>query len=219
MKSKSMISVIFLAGGRGLRLGASIPKQYLDLNGKKVFQHSLDKLSNLGEVVVVAEEDYRDYFSGIKTFADPGERRQDSVYNGLQVSKGEWILIHDASRPFPQEDDIHNLIEEAYETGAATLALPLKFTIKEALSDRIVRNTPDRSHFWEIQTPQMVRRDILEAGFKKSLEEGITVTDDVSLAELTGAPVKLVMGSDKNIKITTAEDLACAEWRSHHARL
>ena len=95
-------------------MDSALPKQYLPLGNKIMALHSFELLSGLGETIVVASPEYRHYFpqNGI-IFADPGIRRQDSVYNGLQKSSGDWILIHDAARPFIQLTDIHNLLEGA----------------------------------------------------------------------------------------------------------
>lgn len=208
------LSTILLSGGTGLRLGAPIPKQYLTLNGKEIVRYSFEELLPFGEMVVVSAPEFRHFFEGNQVkFAEPGLRRQDSVYNGLQQCTGDWIIIHDAARPFIKSFDVEKLIEEAQIYGAACLATPLKYTLKEADNHGMVVKTPDRSRYWEIQTPQVIKRDILEAGFIKAHEENLSVTDDVSLAELMGYPVKLVLGSDNNIKITTQEDLSWARWK------
>lgn len=214
------ITVILLAGGKGLRMGGPIPKQYLPLNGKPIARHSYDifnSMTAIDEIVVVCEPEFRDLFllpdSKRTRFALPGERRQDSVYNGLQAASPEarFICVHDSARPLIDEELCLRVIDAAKTVGASTAAMPLKFTIKEASSDQMVTQTPDRTKFWEIQTPQVVRRDWMEAGFQHVLSNKLDVTDDVSLVELIGHPAKLVHGSYKNIKVTTGEDLIFAE--------
>ena len=205
-----MISVILLSGGVGSRINSAIPKQYLPLKNKEIIHFSFEQLKRFDELVVVADPQYHSKFPGAK-LALPGKRRQDSVYNGLLQTTGDWILVHDGARPFINKEMIDRLIEEGQKGVAATLARPVPFTIKEADINRMVTKTLDRSQVWEIQTPQLVRRDILLKGFDLVHEKGIDVTDDVSIAELLGHPVKLVMGSPFNFKITSAEDLKIAE--------
>lgn len=204
-----MITGIILAGGKGLRMGGPLPKQYLPFAGKPIACHSVDVFLAhplIAQVIVVAAEEYHSFFTSVD-FAEPGERRQDSLFNGLMRARHEWICVHDAARPFLTEELLTRLIQEGFETGAATLAMPVKNTLKECDAHGFVRNTPERSLMWEVQTPQMVSKAILERGFAHAHAHHITVTDDVSLAELVGHPVKLVKGSYQNIKITTPEDL------------
>ncbi len=203
------VSIIFLAGGQGLRIGGNTPKQYLSIKGKPLFKYSLDILKDFGEVVVVADQAYQSHFPYV--LAEPGKRRQDSVYNGFQKCTHDWILIHDAARPFIKKEQIENLIEEGMKVGAATLAHPVASTIKQTNSEGFVLQTLDRSHLWDIQTPQLLRRDLLQRGFEKALQDHLTVTDDVALAELIHHPVKLVKSSPLNFKITSKDDLKLAE--------
>lgn len=211
-------SLIILGGGRGTRMGSDTPKQFLPLQGKALILHSLDLFLSLElfhEVIIVCAPEYRPFFSDYPLkFAFPGLRRQDSLYNALQVTspQSEWICVHDGARPFVKETMVRTLIEEGKKRGAATTALPVKNTLKEAGQDRLVTHTPDRARFWEVQTPQLVRRDILEKGFALAMSGNIEVTDDVSLAELAGHEVLLIPGCNKNIKITVPEDLHFAEW-------
>ncbi len=215
------ICVILLAGGTGSRMNASCPKQYLLLKNKPIVLHSLEVFLNMpeiNEVVIVCDPAYQSHFSNqslgkhIK-FALPGKRRQDSVYNGLQIvnPESQLICIHDASRPFITLPIVQRVLKAAHQHGAAAPGMPLTFTIKESDGRQFVRNSPDRSLLWEIQTPQALRPDILKKGFESAITQNKTVTDDVSLAELINHPVKLVEGCRKNIKITTQEDLFIAE--------
>lgn len=216
--NKVKIAAILLSGGVGTRFGTHVPKQYLSLCDKPIALHAHHLLLStplFHEVVVVSDKSYRELFTalGRALFADPGERRQDSLFNALQVISPDTthILVHDAARPFVTEEMIHRVVSEGIETGAAALAVPVKATIKEAGKDGLVVRTPDRRTLYEIQTPQVVRLDLLLKGFEKARQEGLTVTDDVSLAELVGHRVKLVEGSYANLKITTQEDLHIAE--------
>lgn len=209
------LSAILLSGGKGTRMGASSPKQYLPLMGKPIALYSFECLLYsplICEIIVVCEPTYESLFCGVQ-FAKPGHRRQDSLYNGLKkVSKDcDTVLVHDIARPLLNEEDLQNVILTGEKFGAATLATPVKVTIKEANSDHMVVKTLDRSALYNIHTPQVIKKEILLKGFAVAIEKEITVSDDVSLAELISHPVKLVMGSYDNIKITTPEDLTFAE--------
>ncbi len=215
-------AVILLAGGVGSRMGSSMPKQYLPLRGKPVALWSFEVFCQLPiqELVVVCREEYRPLFleAAINStcrlhFAEPGEQRQDSVFNGLQkISKEiELVCVHDAARPLITKKIVENVLLHAHKAGAAAAGMPLKFTIKETAADGTILNTPDRSRFWEVQTPQAVRIELLKKGFAKAKELNAAVTDDLSLVELLQIPAKMVSGSYANLKITTPEDLHIAE--------
>jgi 2-C-methyl-D-erythritol 4-phosphate cytidylyltransferase len=205
------ISAILLAGGKGSRMGSPLPKQYLPLGEKPIACHSLEVFLShpaIMEVIVVCAPEYRSFFSKYDVlFANPGIRRQDSLFNGLKSASHEWICVHDAARPYLTSELLTRMIGEGKEIGAATLAMPVKNTLKECDRDGFVRSTPDRDYIWEVQTPQLLAKEILLKGFAYADEHHLTVTDDVSLAELINHPVKLVSGSYQNIKITTPEDL------------
>lgn len=214
-----MISVILLAGGKGTRMGSETPKQFLSLNHYPIARYSFDlflQIDAVQEIVVVCHESYHHHFqTALKPiiFADPGERRQDSVFNGLQKvsTKAPFVCVHDAARPFIKRSFVEKAIEEAYNLGAAAIGMPVKHTVKLSYADGLVEATPDRTKVWEIHTPQVIKKEWLVEGFAYAQKKQLTVTDDVSLVELLGKPVKLVQGDYTNIKITTPEDLVFAE--------
>jgi 2-C-methyl-D-erythritol 4-phosphate cytidylyltransferase len=224
MNKPQRCSAILLAGGSGSRMHSHIPKQYLLLGQKPLAIHSFETLlthPDICELVVVCEEPYfllfessADKILGHQVsvrFAPPGQRRQDSVENGLKmVAKSNLVCIHDAARPFITHSLLDRVLHAAETHGAAATAMPLKFTIKETDAHAFVLRTPDRSKFHEIQTPQALHKDILLQGFSEANRQKLTVTDDVSLAELAGKPVKIVQGSPYNLKVTTPDDLQFA---------
>lgn len=220
----SSICAILLAGGKGTRMqGMSsphIPKQFLMLGNKPVITHSLELFLNtpeIAEIVIVCDPSFHNLFdiaSASKpiSFALPGERRQDSVYNGLQATsrKHDFVCVHDGARPFIDRPLLLRVFQEALQCGAAAVGMPLNFTVKESTPNYFVKHTPDRSLLWEVQTPQVVRYDWLFDGFRQAITQALTVTDDVSLVELLGKKVKLVEGSPHNLKITVPLDLVIA---------
>lgn len=210
------LGVILVAGGIGNRMGSALPKQYLALGEKPLAQHSLEIFLQTGlakELVIVCDPFYQSYFPDQTCFALPGERRQDSVWNGLQQLSNaiDFVCVHDAVRPLVALPHILKVLEEAERVGAATLAVPLKYTVKHGCANNFIKETIPRSTLWEIQTPQCIKRSWLEEGFAHAQKEGATVTDDVGLIEPLGYPVKLVQGCYTNLKITTPEDLFLAE--------
>ncbi|KAK9678018.1 hypothetical protein RND81_11G182300 [Saponaria officinalis] len=222
VKEKS-VSVILLAGGKGKRMGASMPKQYLPLMDQPIALYSLYTFSQMVEVkeiVVVCDPSYRDIFEGAQEkihvglkFTEPGKERQDSVYSGLQAvdSDAELVCIHDSARPLVSSQDIDKVLKDAWLHGAAVLGVPAKATIKEANSDRFVVKTLDRKTLWEMQTPQVIKPALLKEGFDLVNRKGLEVTDDVSIVEHLNHPVYITEGSYSNIKITTPDDLIFAE--------
>nr|NGY95527.1 2-C-methyl-D-erythritol 4-phosphate cytidylyltransferase, chloroplastic [Neochlamydia sp. AcF84] len=221
MMTSQKVSVILLCGGQGLRMQNATPKQFLTLHNKIIATYSLDVFKTLPEViemVVVCELAYQKFFSYPELsiplkFACPGKHRQDSVFNGLKAltSQAGFVCIHDSARPIITPPLVQRVLKAAFQHGAAAAGMPIKFTIKEHDGNHIVKQTPDRSRYWEVQTPQVIRKDILEQGFAHALTHHLEVTDDVSLAEHLGYPVKLVEGCYTNLKITTPEDLILAK--------
>jgi len=211
-------SVILLAGGMGARMLSPLPKQYLQLQDRPVFSYSLDiflSMPELREIVIVCEEAYeplfqKSHFNEKMHFARPGKRRQDSVYSGLlalRENEEQLICVHDSARPAIDPTLIRRTVEAADLWDAAVLGVPVKSTIKQCNEQQFVSQTLDRTYLWEIQTPQVIRKGLLTKAFDFVHANNLTVTDDVSLVELLGKPVKIVEGSYKNVKLTTPEDM------------
>nr|AFK34060.1 unknown [Lotus japonicus] len=217
------VSVVLLAGGKGKRMGASMPKQYLPLLGQPIALYSFFTFCHMlqvKEVIVVCDPSYQDIFQDAKgnyqaelKFALPGKERQDSVYNGLQAvdSNSELVCIHDSARPLVLSGDVKKVLKDGLLNGAAVLGVPVKATIKEANSESFVVRTLDRKTLWEMQTPQVIKPELLRKGFELVNREGLEVTDDVSIVEHLKHPVYITEGSYSNIKVTTPDDLLLAE--------
>ncbi|XP_068653050.1 2-C-methyl-D-erythritol 4-phosphate cytidylyltransferase, chloroplastic [Aristolochia californica] len=222
VKEKS-VSVVLLAGGKGKRMGANMPKQYLPLLGKPIALYSFRTFSQMievKEIVVVCDPSYKDVFEDTSEeipvalkFALPGKERQDSVFSGFQEIDGDskLVCIHDSARPLVTSEDIKKVLKDALQTGAAVLGVPVKATIKEANGESYVVRTLDRKTLWEMQTPQVIKPDLLQNGFDLVHREGLEVTDDVSIVEHLKYPVYITEGSYTNIKVTTPDDLLLAE--------
>ncbi|KAM1014775.1 hypothetical protein ACFX2C_044719 [Malus domestica] len=222
VKEKS-VSVILLAGGQGKRMGASMPKQYLPLLGQPIALYSFYTFSQIievKEIIVVCDPSYKDVFEDAKPkiqkelkFTLPGKERQDSVYSGLQAIDltSELVCIHDSARPLVSSGDVEKVLKDGCLNGAAVLGVPVKATIKEANSESYVVKTLDRRTLWEMQTPQVIKTQLLKEGFELVNREGLEVTDDVSIVEHLQHPVYITEGSYTNIKVTTPDDLLLAE--------
>jgi 2-C-methyl-D-erythritol 4-phosphate cytidylyltransferase len=226
-KSKNLyVCSVIAAAGRGTRMNIQVNKQYVDICGIPLLARTLGIFQNsklIDEIVlIVNEEDFiyckqeivdKYNFTKVSSMVTGGNNRQDSVRNGLSEVSGDTdiVLIHDGARPFIKEYSIAESIKAAYEYGAASVAVPVKDTIKRADSSGFVQETLDRNELWLIQTPQAFKYSLILEAHKKALEDGFYGTDDAVLAERLGHKLKLVMGSYDNIKITTIEDLLIAE--------
>ncbi|TYJ30319.1 hypothetical protein E1A91_A06G122800v1 [Gossypium mustelinum] len=176
--NEKSVSVILLAGGKGKRMGASMPKQYLPLLGQPIALYSLHTFSRMievKEIVVVCDPSYKDIFEEAidkinvdLKFTLPGKERQDSVYSGLQAVdlNSELVCIHDSARPLVRSGDVEKVLKDGWLIGAAVLGVPVKATIKEANSDSYVVKTLDRKTLWEMQTPQVIKPELLRKGFE-----------------------------------------------------
>lgn len=218
---------LVVAAGRGTRLGAALPKQYLPLAGEPLLRHSLATLAahpGIGRVrVVYNPDDAADYArasAGLDLLPPVagGAARQDSVRLGLESLAElapDRVLIHDGARPFVDGGTIDRVLAALDDTPAAVPALKIADTVKRADHGRVME-TVDRAQLWRVQTPQGFRyRDILAA---HRAAKGMDLPDDAAVAERAGLAVRLVAGGEDNIKVTTPDDLARAE-RQVAARL
>jgi len=207
-------ALILLAGGKGVRFGSSVPKQFLPLQSKPLVLHSLDLFISLeifSQYIVVCDPLYKNIFENYSNidFALPGKLRQDSLFNGLQKisSKIDFVCIHDGARPFIKKEEMLKLLSAAVEDKASALGVPVTNTVKQCDEKNFVERTIDRKNLWEIQTPQVIALDLLKKGLLFAKENKIEVTDDISLVELIGYKGRIVKGCYSNKKITAPKDL------------
>lgn len=219
------VTAIIPAGGAGLRMGLHIPKQFYCLAGRPVLVHTLEafhKIQDISDIIVVVPEDHiastqamlKEYgLSRVSAVVAGGRLRQDSVKAGLrEVREGtEFVIVHDGARPLIALALIKKCLAEARKSGAAMAAIPVKDTLKEVGDDKIIMHTVDRSTLWQAQTPQVARTKQLIKAFAAAEQTSFIGTDEASFLENISQPVKIVEGSEKNLKITRPEDLLIAE--------
>jgi len=203
-------SVILLAGGEGSRFGTK--KQYILLGGKPLYMHSLEKVLDLFEevILVLPGEDLQKIKvpPKVKKVAG-GKERQDSVFEGILEAEGDIVIIHDCARPFASRE-LFLKVSELGDFEGKICALPVRDTLKQ-VSEGMVIKTIDRTGLWHSQTPQaFLRKVLLECHFR-ARSEGFFATDDAMLLERYGYRVGVIMGEPTNIKITYPEDLALAQ--------
>ena len=221
-----LVVAVVPAAGRGLRMGGSVPKQFLSLGGEPLIIQSLRTLQTSPVVdqiiLAVPLEDVgycereivsRQHFTKVAKVVAGGAERQDSVRHALaQVpSDTEIVIIHDAVRPFVTLQMIAEVVAAARKEGAAIIALPMRDTVKQVRTDGTIERTVDRAPLWLAQTPQAFRQDWIETAHRKAHAEGVRATDDASLVEWLGHSVAVVEGSGENIKVTRPEDLVIGE--------
>lgn len=213
------------AAGVGARMAADRPKQYLQLGGRTILEHSLncflDHPGVKGVVVSIAADD--PFWPGLPCANDPriqraegGRERADSVLNALLLlhaqgaADSDWVLVHDAARPNLARSDLDRLlIELADDPVGGLLAVPARDTLKRADADGRVSATVDRSTIWQAYTPQMFRLGALHRALADSLVADVAITDEASAIEWSGQAPRLIEGRNDNIKVTRPEDL---EW-------
>jgi len=211
------------AAGVGSRMAADRPKQYLELAGKTIIEHSLacflDHPQLLGVVVSLAADD--PYWPNLACARDPriqraegGRERADSVLGGLLrlselgAQERDWVLVHDAARPNLARSDLDLLLAElADDPVGGLLAVPARDTLKRAGTDGRVLATVDRAPIWQAYTPQMFRLAELQRALADALLAGVAITDEASAMEWAGQAPRLVEGRADNLKVTRPEDL------------
>jgi len=219
------IALVIPAAGVGSRMQADRPKQYLQLHGKTVLEHTISKLAALPacQAIWVAVSPADPYFSALDLppmvkRVDGGAERADSVLAGLRAIDATvypWTLVHDAARPLVHPADVTRLIEQCLTTGqGGILASPVRDTMKrghrQADGQSVVEHTVDRQQLWHALTPQLFPTALLRDALQQALAQGVQITDEASAMEWAGHPVQLIPGRADNLKITQPEDLALA---------
>jgi 2-C-methyl-D-erythritol 4-phosphate cytidylyltransferase/2-C-methyl-D-erythritol 2,4-cyclodiphosphate synthase len=230
--SSNKVGLLVVAGGRGVRLGADRPKQYLNCAGRPLIVHTLEALAAsfpFQAIIVVIHADDRALYeqaigrlaaSAAKALGPPaigGATRQQSVLAGLEAlapAEPDVVLIHDAARPFPSADLVARAIEAAERHGAAAPGTAMSDTIKQVDAEGRVLATPSRSTLRAVQTPQAFRFPLILGAHRRAAAAGVSdLTDDVAVAEWAGAPAYVFEGDPLNVKVTTMQDLAAVEAR------
>jgi len=220
--------VVICAGGKGVRMGKEKNKVLLKLRGKEIIARTIKKFEDTKEIngiiISTSKEDIpemqeiieREKFEKVKEVIEGGEKRQDSVWNGIKKLKEfaeneDVILVHNAANPFIEKETIRKCITEARKYGASVAAQKVKDTIKRVNKELLVKETLNRNELWQMQTPQAIMFHIAVKAFEKAYEDNFYGTDDVQLVERIHGKVKIVECSYKNIKITTKEDIELGE--------
>jgi 2-C-methyl-D-erythritol 4-phosphate cytidylyltransferase len=216
--------VIIVAGGKGLRMGSDIPKQFLPIAGKPVLMRTLERFraySSALQIILVLPEAQQDYWQELckqydfkvdYQLANGGQTRFHSVQNGLALvpDDAEGVVgVHDGVRPFPSIDVIRNCYDTARTAKAVIPVIPVVETVRQFLSDNSGSITVPRDHYRLVQTPQTFDIQLLKVANRQPYNDGFT--DDASVVESYGHAITLVEGNRENIKITTPYDIVVAE--------
>ncbi len=224
----SQFWAILPAAGVGRRMGSAIPKQYLDLAGRAVIEHTLEVFlaDDRIRAIVVALDPADGYWDDTRYAAHPqviracgGAERCHSVRNALTAvtaagaHEQDWVLVHDAARPCLQATDLDHLITTLRDDAVGgLLGIPVRDTMKRAAANGRIAETVDRASLWHAYTPQMFRLGLLSRALDAALTANELVTDDAAALERLGYAPRFVEGHADNIKITRAEDLPLARF-------
>ena len=219
------VIVLIPAAGLGRRMGAAVNKQYLTLADRPILAHTLaifdchPLIDRIHIISPAAEIDFcraevveRYAFGKVRGIVAGGAERQDSVANGLAAAAPDdtdIVLVHDGVRPFFPAGLIPEVVATAARVGGCVVGVPVKDTVK-MVSDGRITATPERRNLWLAQTPQAFPAAVLRRAYAEAARDGFRGTDDASLVERLELPVAILPGSERNIKITTPEDLILA---------
>ncbi len=218
------LSAIVPAGGTGVRLQSKTAKPYISLNNKPLLWYclnSLERSRKINDIIIVSEKINlrragnlikKFNFKKVKAVVAGGVTRGESVYNGLRMldEDTDYVLIHDGARPFLESKLIDKCLTAVIKHKAVICAVPCSSTIKQADKKLRVVSTLDRNSLWQAQTPQVFAYKLIQSAYGRFRNEKTGVFDDASLVERLGRKVKIVPGTNINIKITTQADLKIA---------
>ncbi len=221
--SEHYTTAIIVAAGDSTRMGYKLSKQLIPLCGRPAIEYTLRAFQNCDMIdeidIVTRPQDINDVaqiafqFKKVMGIISGGADRAESVRKGIRNTskRTTHYVIHDGARVMITPDEICRVLNVAFETGAATLGTPVIDTIKVAGENGDILSTPDRSTLWAVQTPQVFERDLYLRAIDYAVEHNLSVTDDCSLVEALGVPVRIVRGEYTNIKLTTPSDVVIAE--------
>lgn len=219
------VHAVVPAAGAGKRMGSAVPKQYLELAGRTVLEHTLWRLAGhaLIQTVVVAISAGDEYFEDLRaklpgkvSSAAGGAERCHSVLSALHAlaahaGPDDWVLVHDAARPCVRIADLDRMLATLGDDEVGgILAAPVRDTLKRCDAHGAIIATVDRTQLWHALTPQMFRLGTLTSAIETALADGVVVTDEAQAIERIGLTPRVVAGSADNLKITHPEDLALA---------
>lgn len=216
-------TAIIVAAGDSTRMGYKISKQLIPICGRPAIEYTLRAFQHCDEIreiiVVARSQDINDIaqtafaYKKVMAVTAGGKDRAESVRKGVKAASRctTHFAIHDGARVLITPEEILRVLQTAYETGAATLGTPVTDTVKVVGEDGNILSTPDRSSLWGVQTPQVFEASLYRRAINNAVENGLSVTDDCSMVEAIGVPVKVVRGEYTNIKLTTPSDVAVAE--------
>jgi 2-C-methyl-D-erythritol 4-phosphate cytidylyltransferase len=220
-----VISAIIVAAGKSTRMGRETDKLFLTVAGRPLVAQTWGRFDGapfIDEIILVVREGRQREFAELAVkyaFAKPfrlvagGKERQDSVWQGLQhlAAGAEIVAIQDAARPCTSLAMIQATIKAARQDGAAVAAQPVIDTIKLSQDGEFISRHLDRSLLWAVQTPQTFRVEVIRRALAKVRETGLQVTDDTAACELIGQPVRLVLDTEPNPKVTIPDDVPYVE--------
>ncbi|WP_180135164.1 2-C-methyl-D-erythritol 4-phosphate cytidylyltransferase [Acinetobacter sp. YH12070] len=215
---------IIPAAGSGSRFSKTELKQYQNIAGLTVLEHTVARLNQLplmGYVLAIGEQDNIAQTLALANqdkahFCLGGAERVHSVLNALQylsriANDDDWVFVHDAARPCVSQLSLEDLVQSAVDSEqSAILAIPVRDTLKRVETAPLISTTVDRSTLWQAQTPQIAKLGVLKNAIEQALAAGATITDEASALEFVGEQVNVVQGRSDNIKITYPDDLELA---------
>ena len=213
-------SIIITAGGKGLRMGSAIPKQFLEIGGTPILMLTIKKFQQFDPsmaIILVLPKSHLAYWNELiekhdfninHQVVEGGETRFHSIQNGLEKVNTDLVGVHDGVRPFVSLRVIENVFTTAEKSGAAIPVVSLKDSIRKVNGSESI--AVERTNYQLVQTPQCFKTSLIKAAYAKGYQASFT--DDASVVEASGHPIHLVEGNDENIKITTPNDLKMANW-------
>ena len=220
------VVALIVAAGIGKRMNTKISKPFIPIFGRPILAYTIEKFEQctfIEKIFLIVNQEEKDLclkevilkynFSKVQNLIAGGETRQDSVYNGLKNLDADTdiVVIHDGARPLIEKSIIKESIEVAKEFSAAIVVIPLIDTVKRSNKDFFINETLNRQEIWRAQTPQTFKYDVILSSYHQAYKDKFYSTDDAAIVEKYGHKVKMVIGSEENIKITTPFDIIIAE--------